>query len=93
MAGTLKSQENTSMITKKICVLLCFQSPLCTIFFTKVTFIKELPELFKDFCRKFQDFSRISHNFSIFKHMMLFQGLFKARENYVISLESDKVRC
>ena len=42
----------------------------------------KLSEIFKDFCRKFQDVSRISLSFSLFKDMMLFQGLFKTHENH-----------
>ena len=76
---------------RKICVLLCFQSFLCTkhqIFFFKWKFFlfKELSKIFKDFGGDFKDFSRISNNFSIqgvFKDMTLFQGLFRARVSHV----------
>ena len=63
--------KHTFMITNKICILLCFQSFLCTknTFFNNGYF-----------------FSRISHNVSIyfeglFKDMMPFHGLFKANAN------------
>ena len=57
------------MITKKICVLLGFQSFLCEKHFFKhrLFLFKELSKIFKDFCGKFKDFSRIYHIFYIFK--------------------------
>ena len=58
------------MITKKMCVLLYFQSFLYAkhFIFNKGYFLfKELSKIFKDLCGIFKDFSRISHTFSTFK--------------------------
>ena len=77
-------RKHTFMITKKICVLLCFQSFLyAKHFFNKGYF----------YSRSFQKYSRTSaENFKdiaqffsfqgLFNDMMLFQGLFKARANH-----------
>ena len=61
--------KHTFMITNKICVLLCFQSFLCTkhFFLTKVFFFKDIPQ-----CFNFQ---------GLFKDMMPFHRLFKANAN------------
>ena len=86
--------------TRKICILLRFQSFLCTkhqifFFFFNYSFFlfKELSKIFKDFGRNFKDFSRITNNYSIeglFKDMMLLRGLFRARANHVsVNIKND----
>ena len=62
-------RKHTIMITKKICVLLCFQSFVSTFFSQRLFLFKALSKIFKDFCGKFKAFSRISHNFSILKDL------------------------
>ena len=64
--------KHNFMITKKICILLCFQSFLCTkqFFLTKVFFFKDIPQ-----CFNFQ---------GLFKDMVPFHGLFKAHVNHAL---------
>ena len=75
------------MITKKICLLLCFQSFLCAKNFalTKVSFIQRAFKYSKTYVensRTFQGCPTIFNFQGVFKDMMLFQGLFKARANH-----------
>ena len=73
-------RKHTFMITKKIYVLLCFQSfpALGKHFFNKGYFYsKSFQKIFKDFCGKLKDFLRISHNFSIFKDFSRTRCFFK----------------
>ena len=90
--------KTLSWSPRKICVLLCFQSFLCTkhqIFFfkLKVLFIQGAFKNIQGLGRNFKDFSRITNKFSIqglFKDMTLFRGLFRARANHVsVNIENN----
>ena len=75
------------MITKKICLLLCFQSFLCAKNFalTKVSFIQrafKYSKTYEENSRTFQGCLTIFIFQGVFKDMMLFQGLFTARANH-----------
>ena len=87
--------------TRKICVLLRFQSFLCTkhqIFFFFLIIVSFYSRSFQKYSRTsvethFKDFSRITNNYSIeglFKDMTLFRGLFRARANHVsVNIKND----
>ena len=88
MPGTLKSYENTSMITKEnLCIVVLSIIPLHKtsdlLFLNQGSFYSRN---FQKYSRTSVETSRISNNFSIqglFKDMTLFQGLFRARVNHV----------
>ena len=77
------------MITKKICVLLCFQSFLCVnLFFLtmKIIFIqgalKNIQGLLWKIQGRFKNIPQFFNFQGLFKDVMLFQGLFKACANH-----------
>ena len=82
-----KHKKTVLMITKKICLLLCFQSFLWAKNFalTKVSFIQRAFKYSKTYVensRTFQGCPTIFNFQGVFKDMMLFQGLFTARANH-----------
>ena len=83
MPGTPKSLKNTVIITKTICVLLCFQSFLCAkqSFLTRVIFIQGAFKNIQGLLWKIQGiFKGIAQVFifqGLSKDIMLFQGLFQ----------------
>ena len=78
MPGTPKSLKNTFIITKPICVLLCFQSFLCAkqFFLTRIIFIQGAFKNIQGLLWKIQGLLKdIPQFFSfqrLFKDMMLF---------------------
>ena len=81
--------EHTFLITLKIHILLCFQIfPLRkTLFLIRAIFIqgafKNIQGLLGKIQGLFKDIPQISNFQGLFKDMMIFQGLFKARANHV----------
>ena len=86
--------EHTFLITLKIHILLCFQIfPLRkTLFLIRAIFIqgafKNIQGLLGKIQGLFKDIPQISNFQGLFKDIMIFQGLFKARANHVNELLS-----
>ena len=82
--------EHTFLITLKIHILLCFQIFLS--FLIRAIFIqgafKNIQGLLGKIQGLFKDIPQISNFQGLFKDMMIFQGLFKARANHVNELLS-----